>query len=1204
MTSFLEKAKEKILVFDGAMGTSLFEYDLQAEDYSDPALEGCPEQLNRSRPEIIQEIHHGFLKAGADVIETNSFGSSVLGLDEFDLGEHSYEISKLAGTLARQVADEYKDKYVAGSIGPGTKLASLGNVSFDEMFESYKPQIRGLIDAGVDLLLFETCQDPLQIKAGINAAFAVFCEIENECKDLSDEEILQKYPRAVLLEKTGHYRKRAGLSQRIRFPINVQVTVETTGTLLVGSEIAAALTTVTAYPIDTVGMNCATGPKEMREHIQYLSENSPFMLSCLPNAGIPENIGGHAHFPLGAEDLSVALRDFVQKFGVNIVGGCCGTKAEHIQAIAEAVSDLKPRQRKSSTEVYESVSSIYSTVPMEMNPKPLIVGERTNANGSKLFKELLAASDYEGITELARGQLEEGAHVLDVCTAYVGRDESADMSEVIARINTGVNIPIMIDSTEYEVLEKSLKLVSGKPIINSVNLEDGEERVEKIAELANKYGASLVVLTIDEAGMAKTLEKKIEVAERLYDLLVNKHGVDARDLIYDTLTFTLGSGEEEMRDAGINTIEAIREIKKRHPEVKTILGLSNISFGLDAKLRVPLNSVFQYEAIQAGLDMSICNARKIIPLSKLDEKVVKICRDLVYDKREYKGDEVTYDPLMALLACAEDIKEQANDKKEAYAGMEVEQILSQRIIDGHKTDIDKDLQKAMDKGHAPLDIINQFLMDGMKIVGERFGAGEMQLPFVLQSATTMKTAVAFLEPFMDKEDAGQSRGSIVLATVKGDVHDIGKNLVDIILSNNGFEVHNLGVKQPIEDILKAVEQHKPDVIGMSGLLVKSTLIMKQNLEILNERGFDIPVILGGAALTRRFVEEDCAQAYKGTVFYGFDAFTDLALMEKICSGTDLEAVKQEFYKTKPREFADESVYSAVEDAAAIKADEEKKLLFTEKVSSVAVMNEIPQPNTWGEQIVEAKDIDLNELWSYLNLDALIIGQWRMGKGKKTAEEYAKQREEEIYPILERIKAEALERNWMLPRFVYGYYKTRIADDNPNKLELFDADEKFIDALVFPRQLEAENLCLTDYFRTDADFNTVAFQVVTLGTEAADYVQALYAESKFDEYLYNYGLATETTEALAEYCHARIRKELGFAAEDHEDKSKLIRCNYHGMRYSFGYPACPRLEDQKLIFDLLKPGRLGMELSEEWQIHPEHSTSAIVVHHPDAKYFNV
>lgn len=1207
MKKFLDLAKERVVIFDGAMGTSLFAYDLSVEDYGGAEFEGCPEYLNITQPQIIQEIHRKFFEAGADVVETNTFGASRLVLAEYGIAERSYEISKLATTLARQVADEMstelKPRYVAGSIGPGTKLASLGDISFDQLYESYQDQVRGLIDGGADLILIETCQDPLQIKASLNACFKVFRDVEEENQSLSDEELASKYPRLEFYKDRG-LKSKTGLSTRIRLPIHVQVTVETMGTLLVGSDIASALVTLITYPIDTVGMNCATGPKEMQEHLRYLSEYSPFMISCLPNAGIPENVGGKAHFPLGSRSFAEQLSVYVNKFGINFVGGCCGTTYEHIRELANAVAITKPSARMSEEkflETIESVSSIYNSVSMIMEPKPLIVGERTNANGSKLFRDLLASGDIDGIVDLAKEQVAEGSHVLDLCTAYVGRDEVKDMVSIVKRLNTQINIPIMVDSTEYPVLEEALKYISGKPIINSVNLEDGEQRVAEIATLANRFGAALVVLTIDEEGMAKTAEKKFQIAERLYDLLVNKHGLNPRDLIFDTLTFTLASGEEEMRKAGLETINSIRMLKSKYPEVKTILGLSNISFGLDMKLRPSLNSVFMNHCLGAGLDMVIASAKKLIPLNQIDPQIKSICEDLIFDRR--RSD---YDPLLSLVNLAESITQNTQTNLNPYEGMTLEQILAQRIIDGNKTNIEKDLNVALDQGHQPLDIINKFLMDGMKVVGDKFRSGEMQLPFVLQSATTMKTAVAFLEPFMEKlaEGESQSKGVIVIATVKGDVHDIGKNLVDIILSNNGYTVYNLGIKQSVEAILEAALKYKADVIGMSGLLVKSTLIMKQNLELMNERGITIPVILGGSALTRRYVEEDCAQSYQGTVFYGFDAFTDLSLMEKICAGINLEEVKKEFYKTrsapKPSLQINPETNSPYDEV--LELNQGDAYAYTEKLSSTKILESIPRAPFYGSRIIDS-GIDLDEVWKFLNTDALIIGQWRMGKGKQTADEYLKQRHDLIYPTLARVKQEVKQIGYMEPKIISGYYACNIDPNNPNKLNVFaPSDIQNKTQFVFPRQREGEHLCLTDYFRGES--NLVAFQIVTIGNSAAEYIRSLYTKGDFQEYLYHYGLATETTEALAEYSHALIRKELGFESEDDKDYAKLIRGSYHGLRYSFGYPACPNLEDQKQLFELLKPERIGIQLTEEFHLDPEHSTSAIVVHHPDAKYFKV
>lgn len=1224
---FLEVLSKKVVVYDGAMGTNLFTYKLSAEDYGGLEFEGCPEMLNETKPEIIQEIHSKFLEAGADIIETNSFGSSRLVLSEYGISERSYELSKLAAKLAREVADRFTEKdinkprFVAGSIGPGTKLVTLGNVDFDELKNSYRDQIRGLIDGGVDVLLIETCQDPLQIKAALLACYETFTEIETELKDKSDEEILNLYPAAEIIEnhetkyrtETDFHKQplvqpRAGLYQRFRIPIQVQITIEQTGTMLVGTDLTAALTTVSAYPIDIFGMNCATGPKEMQEHIQYLKDNCPVKISCLPNAGIPENVCGHAHFPLGPDEFTEYLRKFVSDYKISVVGGCCGTSYQHIKQLADAVESLSISDRRENNQILEvenSVSSLYSAINMDLETKPIIVGERTNANGSKLFKDLLAKEDYDSIIQLAKEQVEEGAQILDLCAAYVGRDEVRDMKEILFKLNTSISIPIMVDSTESNVIEESLKLISGKAVVNSVNLEDGEERVELIAKLCNRYGAALVALTIDESGMAKSLDKKVAIAERLYKLLVDKHGMNPQDIIFDTLTFTLGAGDEEFRKAGIETIEAIREIKKRMPLAKTILGVSNISFGLDARLRSALNSVFMHEAVKAGLDMAIVNNKKIIPLHKIEDNLKKLCLDLVYDRRSFKENgECSFDPLIELLALVEDIKIDDNVKSNPYEGLSIEEILSKRIIDGNKTNIEKDLDLALEKGYQALDIINKFLMDGMKIVGERFGAGEMQLPFVLQSATTMKAAVSYLEKFMDKISANTHKGSVVLATVKGDVHDIGKNLVDIILSNNGYKVYNLGIKQPIEDIIKAIEEHKPDLLALSGLLVKSTLIMKQNLEVLNDRGINLPVILGGAALTRRFVEQDCANIYKGHVFYGYDAFTDLDIMERLTSKVPLEEIKKEFYKTKAKSESE----TAYQEVGESDEDSYLELLdYRENLSALKSLKEIPEIPFYGDKLIDSEEINLDELWSYLNLDAMIIGQWRMGKGKRSDEEYKAFLESEVYPVLQRIKEETKKDPWLKPQIIYGYYYCKIDKSNPNQLNIYSEDKaEIIDSFIFPRQNRDEYLCLTDYFRLEDpnQFNIVPFQLVTIGVSAAEFVNKLYKCGEFSEYLYYYGFATESTEALAEYAHARIRRELGFSHEDDKDIKKLLRGSYHGMRYSFGYPACPRLEDQLKLFKLFKPERINMRLSEEWQIHPEHSTSAIVIHHPDAKYYNV
>lgn len=835
---FLDLCKEKIVFFDGAMGTSIQSHPLSLDDFH--GLEGCNEILVKTKPQVIKEIHESFLKVGADVIETNSFGTNSIVLAEYDIANMAYELNYTSAKLAKEIANDFnylKPRFVAGSIGPSTKLPTLGHISYQNMKEAFYTQASGLLNGGVDIFLLETCQDILQAKAALAALFKVMEE------------------------------------KKKRIPVMVQITIERTGTMLVGSDIASSFCALEPYEINVIGINCATGPLEMSDHIRYLCETSTLPVSCMPNAGMPENIGGKSHYHLSAEDFSKTLSHFVNDLGVNIVGGCCGTTPAHIKAVIHSVEKKNPKKR--NPKYTNSVSSLYSIVPLNIDSPPVFVGERTNANGSKFFRELLAKEDFDGMVLMAKEQLEEGAHLLDVCTAYVGRDEIKDMTEYIKRLNTQVNIPIMIDSTEEVVIQKALELISGKPLINSINLEDGEEKIKKVCPLTKEFGAALIALTIDEDGMAKTAKKKFEIAKRIYELVTNKYKIKGENLIFDTLTFTLGSGDEEFRRAGIETIEGIKLIKKHFPEAKTILGISNISFGLLPQARQVLNSVFMHEAVKHGLDLAIVNAKRILPLYKISEEQKQVALDLIYDKRKEE-----YDPLHKFMLLFE--KQSAISYQPSAISCQlsaIEELLKKRIIDGNKSGLIKDLDEALKK-HRPLDIINNILLDGMKVVGDLFASGEMQLPFVLQSAETMKAAVSYLEPLMEKKEV-KARGKIVLATVKGDVHDIGKNLADIILTNNGYKVFNLGIKQPIESIIKTATEEKVDVIGMSGLLVKSTQIMKENLEILNERNITIPVILGGAALTRKFVENECKNAYKGKVFYGADAFSDLRFMEDI-----------------------------------------------------------------------------------------------------------------------------------------------------------------------------------------------------------------------------------------------------------------------------------------------------------------------------------
>ncbi|MBI2429402.1 MAG: methionine synthase, partial [Ignavibacteriales bacterium] len=941
------------------------------------------------------------------------------------------------------------------------------------------------------------------------------------------------------------------------------------------------------------GMNCATGPKEMSEHIRYLTQNSRIPVSCIPNAGLPENVGGVAHYHLSPDEMVHWLSHFVKDFGVNVVGGCCGTKPEHLKAVVSAVGNLSPKRRQ--IEYQPSVSSLYSSQTMIVNPAPLIIGERTNANGSKKFRELLQKEDYDGMVMMGKEAIKEGAHVLDVCVAYVGRDEVRDMKEFVSKLNTQVPLPLVIDSTEANVIETALQLSAGKAIVNSINLEDGEERIDKVVPLCKKYGAAVVALTIDERGMAKTAKDKLEIAKRIYDLVVNKYGMKPSDLVFDTLTFTLGSGDEEFRKAGIETIEAIRLIKKEYPEVGFVLGVSNISFGLAPHIRHDLNSVFLHYAIEAGLTQAIVNAQKIKPLYKIDERGRELCKQLVFDERKFEGEQCIYDPLTELMAFYADKKSDMKAEKKQRAGT-IEEILKNRIIDGDKIDVSVDLDEAMKK-YTPLHIINEILLDGMKVVGDLFGRGEMQLPFVLQSAETMKASVAYLEKFMEKSDA-TNKGSMVLATVKGDVHDIGKNLVDIILTNNGYKVYNLGIKQPLENIIHSWEENKADAIGMSGLLVKSTAIMKENLEALNERRLKPPVVLGGAALTRRFVENDLRSLYKGTVVYASDAFDGLRFMEQLKTKGIESFASSSNGESAVDEDGDELLTgSEAKIAAALKENRD-----TNVRSKVSADVPIPTPPFWGTKVVE--HVSLDETYKYINEAALIKGQWQVRKGKRSEEEYRKEVEEKVYPDLQHLKEQSKHEELLQPKVVYGYFPCQ-SDKNDLIILRDDRKTEWL-RFTFPRQRNDRFLCLSDYFasKESGKVDVVAFHMVTMGKKASEHSAKLYAANNYKEYLYFHGLSVETTEALAELWHKKIREELGIAGKDAKEIKRLFSQGYQGSRYSFGYAACPNLEDHTKLFELLQPEQIGVHLTEEFMMEPEQSTDAIIVHHPEAKYFNV
>ena len=1158
--TFDQILKEKIVVFDGAMGTNIQNQNLSADDFGGEHFNGCNEYLLVTKPDAIERVHSEFLSVGVDVIETDTFGSSSIVLAEYGIQDRAYEISKRGAEIAKKVAREFSTaahpRFVAGSIGPTTKLPSLGHITFAEMERSYYEQVAGLVEGGSDLLIVETSQDLLQVKAALGAAFRYFAD------------------------------------KRIKLPVVSSITIETMGTMLMGTEVNAALTALEPYDISVIGMNCATGPKEMSEHIRYLTQNSRIPVSCIPNAGLPENVGGVAHYHLSPDELTHWLSHFVKDFGVNVVGGCCGTMPQHLKAVVDAVGNLAPKQRV--IESQPSVSSLYSSVTMRMEPAPLIVGERTNANGSKKFRALLQKEDYEGMVMMAKEAIKEGAHVLDVCVAYVGRDEVRDMKEFVSRLNTQVPLPLVIDSTEAPVIEAALQLCAGKAIVNSINLEDGEERIDRVVPLCKKYGAAVVALTIDERGMAKTAREKFDIAKRIYHLVVEKYGMKPSDLIFDTLTFTLGSGDEEFRKAGIETIEAIRLIKKEYPDVGFLLGVSNISFGLAPHIRHDLNSGFLHYAIEAGLTQAIVNAQKIKPLYKIEERGRELCKQLVFDERKFEGEQCTYDPLTELMAYYADKKTDAKAEKKERAGT-VEERLKNRIIDGEKMNVHIDLDEAL-KQYTALQIINEILLDGMKVVGDLFGRGEMQLPFVLQSAETMKASVAYLEKFMEKTDVS-NKGTMVLATVKGDVHDIGKNLVDIILTNNGYKVYNLGIKQPVETIIHAWEEHKADAIGMSGLLVKSTAIMKENLEVLNERGLTPPVVLGGAALTRRFVENDLRSLYKGAVFYASDAFDGLRFMEQLKSKGASSFIPAA--ATEPVSDESEEMLTGTEAKIAAAMKEHPVLDIRSKVTASAV---IPTPPFWGTKVID--DLSLDEIFPYVNEAALIKGQWQVRKGKRTEEDYRKFVEDHVYPDLARLKEKAKSEQLLQPKVVYGYFPCQ---SEGNDLIIYNEDRK-TERLryTFPRQKDDRYLCLSDYFASKESgvMDVVAFQLVTMGKRASEYAAKLYADNDYKEYLYFHGLGVETAEALAELWHKKIREELGIAGKDAIETKRLFSQGYQGSRYSFGYSACPNLEDHTKLFELLKPERISVHMTEEFMLEPEQSTDAIIIHHSDARYFNI
>jgi 5-methyltetrahydrofolate--homocysteine methyltransferase len=1162
MADFLQLVKERVVVYDGAMGTNIQKRNPTLDDYW--GKENCSEVLVLSRPDIIREIHADFLRVGCDVVETNTFGGTSVVLGEFELRDRVREINVAAAKLAKEVAQQFSTpshpRFVAGSMGPTTKLPSLGHIGFDEMVAAYEEQALALIEGGVDVLLIETAQDLLQAKVAAAGAIEA-------------------------MRKAGK-----------RLPVTVQVTLQESGTMLLGTEIGAALTALEPFDIDVIGLNCATGPKEMNDAVRYLGLNCTKHVSVLPNAGLPHNEGGHAVYKLTPQELAEYHKHFVTDYGVRIVGGCCGTSPEHLKAVVEAVSGVEPAKRE--VKPVGAAASAYTSVPLDLEPKPLIVAEEMNTTTRvEHFRNLVRGKKYDEILALAKKLVNEGSHMLDLCCAIVGEDEKGYITSILERVATRVPAPILVDSTEADVVDEALKRIPGKAIINSINLEDGEKRTAKVLPMAKRYGAAVIALTIDEDGMALTAEKKVAIAKRIYKLATEKYGVRPVDLIFDSLTLPISTGQEEYRTAGMETLKAVKRIKEELPEVKTVLGVSNISFGLDVYPRRVLNSVFLHEAVENGLDVAIVNYTKIYPLYKIPQEEGELARKLIYQ------DTSAGDPLQVYMAHFSGTKGKPQASTTAHVEtLSVEDKLKFAIINGeksvgegeHKQSLEQVLDEAL-KNYSPLDLINTVLLDGMRTVGELFGARKMQLPSVLDSAGVMKQAVAYLEPKMEKKAGAQQKGTIVLATVKGDVHDIGKNLVDIILSNNGFKVVNLGIKQPGDSIIKSAQEQGAHAIGLSGLLVKSTLEMKYVIQDLQRQGLEFPVICGGAALTRKYVEDDLRREYSQGVFYAEDAFAGLHIMEDLTS-------------TNGQRDSRLSEGRTVKDyAKAAVVDEETGPVFAERSAVVSDAPNIPAPPFWGVRV--QKNFDLREIFQYINETALFKNQWQL----KTAsqEDYARLVEEKYRPVKKKLEEEIIGAGWFEPKVVYGYFP---AQSDGNDLIVYEASgsqngaqPKELLRFTFPRQREGRKLCISDFFmsKPSGKLDVLGLSLVTIGPRASAETQRLFEGGEYTKYLYLHGLSVETAEALAEFHHRTMRQELGIVGEDSAHIRDLFHQKYRGSRYSFGYPACPNLEDQTKLFALLHPEEnVGVRLTSGFLLEPEQSTSAIVVHHPAAKYFVV
>ena len=1180
-TDYFNSSLKPIIVFDGAMGTALQDQNLQAKDFGGTELEGCNENLVRSNPEAVKLVHRSYLEAGCDVIETNTFGATSIVLEEYKLQNDVYEINLKAAKLAKELAIEYstknKPRFVAGSIGPTTKLPTLGHIKFDALVDSYMEQVEALIDGGVDLIVIETCQDVLQIKCAINGV------------------------------------NKALNSRNKRLPIMVSVTMETTGTMLLGTEISAVINILEPFKIDILGINCATGPAEMRSHIEYLSAESPFEISCVPNAGLPENISGKAHYRLTPIELKIQLMHFINDLGVRIVGGCCGTTPEHIKSLVELTGDIKDSSilTRSNNKRRKGVSSIYEMTEYNQDSSFLIVGERLNASGSKKVRDLLNEDDWDGLIQVAKTQLKEQAHVIDVNVDYVGRDGEEDMEELVSRLVTNINLPLMLDSTDFRKMERGLKRAGGKCILNSTNYEDGNERFFKVLELCKSYGSALVIGTIDENGMARGHENKLEIVRRSY-IDTTEYGISESDIFYDPLVLPISTGLEEDRKNASETIKAIAKIDNLYPNVHIILGISNVSFGLNPAARITLNSVFLDECLKVGLDSAIVSPAKILPLQKISKDQLKVCLDLIYDRRKFEDGICIYDPLTHLTNLFSNISPQSlKQRTSELKKLPLEERLKKHIIDGEKVGLEDNLNSAL-KLYEPLHIINNFLLDGMKVVGDLFGSGKMQLPFVLQAAETMKYAVSILEPYMETDEQGiQSKGKFLIATVKGDVHDIGKNLVDIILSNNGYEVINLGIKQDISEIIGAQNKYHADCIAMSGLLVKSTAFMKDNLEALNKEGISVPVILGGAALTPKFVNGDCNSVYDGIVIYGKDAFTDLRFMDEYMKAKNSNKWNDKvgFIDSVPEGISIKQQQIQEEpkiDNIPLSPKSTTKELNTSTVRSQFIKVEQPLvPPFVGTKVLQYNELDVEKLFYFLDKNALFSSQWQFKKAKdQTKADHTRFLDSKASKILSDWKYRIIEEQLINPSLVYGYFPCMRFG---NQLKVYSFNQtRLLGTFNFPRQKGKSQYCISDYFNEDLNSKPIDFlpmQAVTMGQVASEFAHFLFKEDRYSDYLYFHGLTVQLAEALAEYSHSLIRIECGFSSDEPDDIRGILAQKYRGCRYSFGYPACPNVSDSRKQLEWLEASRIGLTIDQSDQLIPEQSTTALISLHSKAKYFS-